>query len=194
MTIKREYRALDVQADGEEMHVTGYAAVFNERTLLWESEYSGYRYYEMILPGAFAHADMSDVVMRYNHGDSALILARTSNNTLQLAEDSRGLRISATLADTTAGRDIYALIKRGDISKMSFAFTVDRETATDDREAKIYLRKIESFGTIFDVAPVDFPAYDGTSLEARSADYFKDLEQTMQEAELRKRLRLQTYL
>lgn len=190
MTIKREYRALDVQADGEEMHVTGYAAVFNERTLLWESEYSGYRYYEMILPGA----DMSDVVMRYNHGDSALILARTSNNTLQLAEDSRGLRISATLADTTAGRDIYALIKRGDISKMSFAFTVDRETATDDREAKVYLRKIESFGKVFDVAPVDFPAYDGTSLEARSADYFKALEQTIQEAELRKRLRLQTYL
>lgn len=194
MPTKREYRELDVQADGEDMHVTGYAAVFNERTLLWESEYSGYRYYEEIAPGAFSGADMSDVVMRYNHGDRAMILARTSNNTLQLAEDSRGLRISAALADTTAGRDIYALIRRGDISKMSFAFTVAKETAEDDREGKTYLRKIEAFGTIFDVAPVDFPAYDGTSLEARSADYFKNLEQTMKEAELRKRLRLQTYL
>lgn len=193
MTTRREYRSLDVQADGEDMHVTGYAAVFNERALLWESQYSGYRYYEMIMPGAFASADMSDVVMRYNHGDSAMVLARTKNNTLQLVEDSRGLRISATLADTTAGRDLYALIKRGDISKMSFAFTVAKETADDDREAKTYVRKIEAFGTIVDVAPVDFPAYDGTSLEARGADYFRDLEQTMQEAELRKRLRLRTY-
>lgn len=193
MTNKREFRALDMQAD-DSMHVSGYAAVFNQRTLLWESEYSGYKYYEEIIPGAFANADMADVVMRYNHGDGALVLARTSNDTLQLIEDDVGLRISATLADTTVGRDMYALIKRGDISKMSFAFTVSKETSEDDRESKTYLRKIESFGRIFDVSPVDFPAYDGTSLEARSAEYFKELEKQVREQELRKKLLILTYL
>lgn len=189
-----EYRALDVKASGDEMHVEGYAAIFNERALIWESEYSGYKYFEVISPGAFDGADMSNVVMRYNHSDETPLLARTTNNTLILDVDQRGLHISATLADTTVGHDVYTLIKRGDITKMSFAFSVAKESAEEDRDAKTYTRNIQQFGTIFDVAPVNFPAYEGTSLEARNAQQFKQFEATQREEQRRKMLILQTYV
>lgn len=174
--------------------VEGYAAVFNQRTLIWESEWSGWKYMEVIDRNAFDGADMSDTVFKYNHGDIAMVLARASNNTLTMKTDDKGLRISADIIDTNNGTDVYKLIKRGDLNKMSFAFTVKNERSESDRENKIYTRTITAFDKIYDVAVVDFPAYDGTSIQARSKEYFVDLEKDLQEEKRRKKLYLMTYL
>lgn len=174
--------------------VEGYAAVFNQRTLIWESEWSGWKYMEVIDRNAFDGADMSDTVFKYNHGDIAMVLARASNNTLTMNTDDKGLRISADIIDTNNGTDVYKLIKRGDLNKMSFAFTVKSERTEVDKENKIYTRTITAFDKIYDVAVVDFPAYDGTSIQARSKEYFVNLEKDLQEEKRRKKLYLMTYL
>ncbi len=180
--------------DENKQLVEGYAAVFNQRALIWESEWSGWKYMEVIDRNAFNGADMNDTVFKYNHGDVAMILARASNNTLTMNTDDKGLRISADIIDTNNGTDVYKLIKRGDLNKMSFAFTVKSERTEVDKENKIYTRTITAFDKIYDVAVVDFPAYDGTSIQARSKEYFMDLEKDLQEKQRRKRLLLMTYL
>ena len=180
--------------DENKQLVEGYAAVFNQRALIWESEWSGWKYMEVIDRNAFNGADMSDTVFKYNHGDVAMILARASNNTLTMNTDDKGLRISADIIDTNNGTDVYKLIKRGDLNKMSFAFAVKSERTEVDKENKIYTRTITAFDKIYDVAVVDFPAYDGTSIQARSKEYFVDLEKDLQEKQRRKKLLLMTYL
>lgn len=180
--------------DENKQLVEGYAAVFNQRTLIWESEYSGWKYMEVIDRNAFVGADMKDTVFKYNHGDIAMILARANNNTLTMNTDDIGLRISADIIDTNNGTDVYKLIKRGDLNKMSFAFTVKSERTEADKENKIYTRTITAFDKIYDVAVVDFPAYDGTSIQARSKEYFVDIEKDLQEKQRRKKLLLMTYL
>ena len=180
--------------DENKQLVEGYAAVFNQRALIWESEWSGWKYMEVIDSNAFNGADMSDTVFKYNHGDVAMILARASNNTLTMNTDDKGLRISADIIDTNNGTDVYKLIKRGDLNKMSFAFTVKSERTEVDKENKIYTRTITAFDKIYDVAVVDFPAYYGTSIQARSKQYFVDLEKDLQEKQRRKKLLLMTYL
>ena len=124
-----------------------------------------------------------------------MILARTKNGTLLLSVDGVGLKISADIAPTTGGKDIYQLIKRGDINQMSFAFIVKADQVNRDEKTKEEVRRITAFDTIFDVSPVDFPAYDGTSISARSADaYIKGLEEAEKRAYRKKQLLLRTYL
>ena len=177
---------------GEGMHISGYAAVFNQKTLLWESDWSGEKYYEIIEPEAVdSDTDMTDVVLRYNHSSDALILARTGSGTLQLSVDASGIKFDADLAPTQYGKDVYALITRGDISKMSFAFTVDKEAWESDDVMKENLRRIKHIGKIVDVSAVDFPAYDGTSVTARDAGCIKELKR--REEEQRNRLIISTY-
>ena len=180
----------------ESRSVEGYAAVFDEQALIWESPFSGTKYFEVIDKRAFEGADLSDVVFKYNHGDEAMTLARTRNKTLQLTVDERGLKIHADIADTSAGRDVYELIRRKDIDKMSFKFTVEKDSMEYDEKAKTAIRRILKFDKIFDVAAVEFPAYDGTEIstvEGRSAAYFEKLEAETRQAERRKKLLLQTY-
>lgn len=189
MTIRSLTRAEDDPEEG--MVVEGYAAVFRSRTMLYESPYTGYRYFEEIEPAAFEGADMSRTVFKYNHADNGLVLARTSNDTLSLSTDEKGLRIRADIADTTVGRDLYTLIKRGDLDKMSFAFTVAVDSESDNRDDKEFVRTIKRFDTIYDVSVVDFPAYDDTSIEARGQDemFFRRLDK-----ERRKERRMRLWL
>lgn len=197
---KVELRSMEIRAsnDGgnENLHIEGYAAVFGEKTLLWESPYSGTKYYEQISREAIDNnTDMADVILRYNHSDSALILARTSNQTLRLTADEKGIRFDADIAPTTAGKDVYQLIKRGDIYKMSFAFTVDKEDWSTDSISKTETRTIQHIDTVVDVSPVDFPAYDGTSVEARdNKALIASIEKREKESELRGKLILKTFL
>ncbi len=153
----------------------------------------GLKYYEVIARGALDGADLKDVPFKYNHSDAVMVMARTRNKTLELIPDDQGLLIRAKLANTTAGRDLYELIKRGDIDKMSFAFKVAEDSY--DRETRT--RKILKIKRIWDVSAVDTPAYSDTFIAARS--YFEaqaEAERRAAEAaeELRKRLLLKTYL
>ena len=142
----------------------GYAIRFNEPAVF---DVDGVEYREVIDPRALDKTDMRDVPLRYNHSDNVMVMARTRNKTLQLIKDDEGLRILADLANTTAGRDLYELIKRGDVDKMSFAFTVAR----DDYDVETRTRRILAVDKIFDVSAVDSPAYETTSISVRS--YFE---------------------
>jgi len=193
-TAKKEIRLAEIRAlepGQEEMIVEGRAIVYDSPALMYEID--GLKYYEVIARGALDGADLKDVPFKYNHSDAVMVMARTRNKTLELIPDDQGLLIRAKLANTTAGRDLYELIKRGDIDKMSFAFTVSDDSYDKDTRT----RTITKFKRIWDVSAVDTPAYSDTSLSARS--FFEaqaEAERRAAEAaeELRKRLIIRTYL
>jgi len=173
--------------DDGKMIVEGYAAILESPTVLFKDGETEYK--EVIDRHAFDECDMADVVFRYNHASNIVTLARTCNDTLSLAVDKKGLHIRAELADVTLGRDLYTLIQRGDVSKMSFAFTV-RE---DSYDSKTHTRRILKVDRVVDVSAVDFPAYDDTSIgEAR--DYFAAQDRAFARKEEIKRLILRTML
>lgn len=195
MTVKKEIRLAEIRAleptDEKEMIVEGRAVVYDSPTLMFEM--NGVKYYEVIQRGALDGADLKDVPFKYNHSDAVMVMARTRNKTLELIPDDQGLLVRAKLADTTAGRDLYELIRRGDIDKMSFAFTVAEESYNKDTRT----RKIIKFKRIWDVSAVDIPAYQDTYISARS--FFEAQAEAERQAaevakEKRKLLILRTYL
>ena len=129
----KEIRLVDMRASEDDgMVVEGYAAVFDTVTDLgWM--------HEVIDRHAFDNADMSDIVMKYNHENSVLPMARTRGGSLQFTIDEHGLKIRAKLPETSVNRDIYTLIKEGVLSKMSFAFTVRSEEYDYDTDLEKYL-------------------------------------------------------
>lgn len=179
ITKDRQYRAFEVRAGDKENHVEGYAAVFNQETVMYE--YDGIQYKEVVDRNAFSGAQMQDVVMNYNHGGKPV--ARTKNKTLELYTDDIGLHISADLSGTDEGRRLYEEIKGGYIDKMSFAFTVN----SDEYNRDTHTRKITGIKRLYDVAAVDIPAYDTTSIQARS---FFEAEAERERAEARAALDL----
>ncbi len=154
-------------SDGEEakMIIEGYAAVYNSETVIGFDDWA---FKEVIERGAFDGANLKDVPLKYNHSDEVPILARTRNKSLKLTVDDKGLKIYAELLDTTDGIDMYKRIKAGLIDKMSFAFTVSDEEI--DTSGKMPIRRIKKFDKIFDVSVVDTPAYEDTSVFARSRE------------------------
>lgn len=146
--------------DGAAYRVRGYASTF-ERYLLWEDEDGGF--YEQIDPHAFDHADLSDVILQYDH--EGRVFARTGNGSLTLGVDDHGLWVEADLSRTSGARQLYEDIKAGMITQMSFCFTVadsriDRATNTG---------VVLAVSKVYDVSAVSIPANPGTEIEARSA-------------------------
>ena len=161
----KEIRKLDLQFRAEptedsKMEIKGYAAVFNSPET--------YGYTELIAPTAFDEADLSDVVLRYNHEDTFMVLARTRNKSLKLNVDEKGLFMDATLQDDIQShKDIFNAIKSGLIDKQSFAFVVDEDEYDYDTDT----RTITKIGKVFDVSVVDQPFYNATDVSvARSND------------------------
>lgn len=157
------------RADGTEeaeMILEGYATVFGQRTMIGNEDWG---FYEQIDRNAFDGADLSDVPLKYNHTDSVPILARTRNGSLSLTVDDKGLKIRARLLDTQDARDMYKRVQEGLIDKMSFAFTITKQE-WDDSTKPVPTRTIKQFERIWDVSVVDIPAYDGTSVYARSLE------------------------
>lgn len=159
-----ELRAEETSEQGK-MIVSGYAVRFNETTLIgWEED----GWYEVIDPHALDETNMKDVPLKYQHGDTKGVLARTRNGSLKLEIDDKGLKIRAELIDTTDNIDIYKSIKAGLLYQMSFAFDVLDQVI--DRSTNPITRKITKIGTLYDVSVVDFGAYPTTSIYARSKE------------------------
>ncbi|MEE1054408.1 HK97 family phage prohead protease [Bariatricus sp. SGI.154] len=165
----REYRQLaaplTAQAAGKridsECYVEGYATTFNDPYVLYEFE-DGTKYYEVIDRNALDGADMSDVIMQYDH--QGRVFARNSNKTLQLIPDHKGLLIAADLSKTDLARGLYQDIEAGMINKMSWAFTVEEERY--DKATRT--RTILKIKKVYDVSAVSIPANDDTSIAARN--------------------------
>lgn len=175
----RDYRAFEIRLSESEMKVEGYAATFDQETVMYE--YDGIEYKEKVDRNAFTGTQMADVVLNYNHQGKPV--ARTKNKTLKLKVDDVGLFISADLNGTEEGRKLYEEIKGGYIDKMSFAFTVSDE----DYDQESHTRTIKGIKRLYDVAAVDIPAYETTSIQARS---FFEAEAERERAEARKSLEL----
>jgi hypothetical protein len=162
-----QYREMQMRAaDTDSMVVEGYATTFNQPYVLWEDDEM--RIMEAVDSRAFEGADMSDVIMQYDHRGH--VFARIRNNTLNVRTDETGLFISADLGGTEIGRQLYTEIKGGYTDKMSFAFTVtdekiDRQMVDNKR---VITRLITKIGKLYDVSAVSVPANDGTSISARS--------------------------
>ena len=155
----------------EIMELEGYALKFNNQTLIGSEKY-GFR--EIILEGALDGTDMKKVPLKYNHEGSYLLLASTKNNSLELTVDKIGLKFKATLINTTSNRDVYLSVKEGLLSECSFAFICDPDGGYEwDWEPEIPLRKIKKISRLFDIAIVDLPAYNDTSVNARSLESFE---------------------
>ena len=173
LTEGRQYRAVvEIRAIPEELTdkkiVEGYATTFNAPYELWR--YGGYIFMEQVDAHAFDEADMSDVIMQYDH--EGRVFARISNQTLELTVDEHGLKIWADLSGTEIGRQLYEEIRGGYTNKMSFGFTVDEdnELTTEDRETGTVtvLRTITRIGKLYDVSAVSLPANNATEISARS--------------------------
>ena len=163
----REFRALDGAEDNSKI-VEGYATTFSDPYVLWEEP--GYRVLEQIAPDAFNGADMSDVIMQYDH--RGRVFARLSNNTLQLTVDEYGLRVRADLGGTELGRQLYEEIRGGYTTKMSFAFRIakDQRDITEDFETGdvTVMRTITKIAKLYDVSAVSLPANPATTIAARN--------------------------
>lgn len=162
--VQIEARAEDDEAPG--MFVEGYATTFNDPYELWRDD--DYVVFEQIDRHAFDEADVSDVIMQYDH--EGRVFARTSNGTLTLAADNHGLKIVADLSGTEIGRQLYEEIRGGYTDKMSFGFTVDADERliTEENGVTTVLRTITRIRKLFDVSAVSLPANNATEISARS--------------------------
>lgn len=183
MQIERRVVTLDrariLRAEGEDGEpgevkgFQGHAAVFGERTLIGGAQWG---FVETIRAGAFADAltrDDLDVKFLDQH-DPSRLMASTSGDTLRLSEDKTGLVADADPADTSVWRDVQVLLERGDLDKMSFAFSMEggevlwRQLEDDDPDFPgMEEREIVKIGRLFDVSTVTYPAYSGTDAGLR---------------------------
>lgn len=175
----------EMRMEGEESRkVVGYAAVFNSDS----EEMWGFK--ERIAPGAFDEAiSVSDVRALFNH-DPNMLLARTSSGTLTLSVDERGLRYEFEAPNTTAGNDLLEMLKRGDVSQSSFAFTV-KDEKWDEVKDEMPIRTITKVKRLYDVSPVTYPAYPDTTAARRSLDQWR--KEHEEEKEEPKIIRRRTY-
>lgn len=153
-------RAETRAADGSQgvLRLSGYAALFNS-----PSERMG-RIVETIDPRAFDQVLTTNPDVRFQAEHSGLALARTTNDTLRLGTDDRGLWFEADLnPNTQAGRDLYALVERGDITQMSFGFTIDDEQLDDAGDT--VRARIMRIGRLFELSAVTFAAYPATTVD-----------------------------
>jgi HK97 family phage prohead protease len=174
MIERRFLKAAECRAKGDDAKpgLEGYAAVFNQEYVLYED--TGMRWVETIKPGAFARVlkEKQDVRCLFNH-DPNQVLARTENGTLVMAEDRKGLGYDAVLdSRTRVGQDVRCFVDRKDVTGCSFSFRVGtqlwREEEQDGGKMTVYTREIEEISELYDVGPVTYPAYEGTSVGARS--------------------------
>lgn len=148
----------------KKMRIRGYAALFNS----WSHNLGGF--IEQIAPGAFDEAlkKKPDVVCNIQHTGGLTTVARTSNGSLRLWVDDKGLAYEADLVDTNAGRDLYEQCRTGCIHESSFCFRITKSDEQWDFSCKPAKRTITGIYELLDVAPVDHPAYPKTSVWAVS--------------------------
>lgn len=154
------------ETDDKGRIITGRPIVYNSRTDL------GY-FDEVIESGALANTDLTDVRFLVNHDFSKIPLARSrrnnGNSTMQLVTDEMGLSIRVHLdtENNAEARSLYSAVERGDISGMSFMFSVNGEE-WDNLESEHPTRRIKDIGSVVEVSAVTFPAYESTEIQARS--------------------------
>ncbi|EHQ3483999.1 HK97 family phage prohead protease, partial [Escherichia coli] len=146
-----EIRSSEITTSGAGT-LTGYVVRWDKLSeLLWGE------FYEKFQRGAFTEwlAAGNDVRGLYEH-DHSMLLGRTRSGTLKLEEDETGLRFELTPPDTSTGRDVIELVKRGDISGMSFGFRSRKDvwdTTTDPCVRTVLVAEL------YEITVTSVPAY-----------------------------------
>lgn len=173
MEIRSTANSLEIRlTEGDELEVRagvgeqpskliGYAAVYNSLS----ADLGGFK--ERIMPGAFkgSVAGSTDIRALVDH-DSTKLLGRTSNGTLRLAEDAKGLRIEIDLPDTSYARDTRNLIARKDVRGMSFGFLIPDGGQRFTKESGQTIRELTNID-LREVTVTSVPAYGDTSVQVR---------------------------
>ena len=167
--LERRMYNFEVRAENTENGaiLTGRPVVYNSRTDL------GY-FDEIIVSGALDQTDLTDVRFLVNHNISNIPLARSrrnnGNSTMKLTPDQFGLNmdfVQLDIENNSEAKSLYSAVNRGDISGMSFMFSIDAER-WEDLETDHPTRYIEKIGSIVEISAVTFPAYDATTIQARN--------------------------
>lgn len=157
----------EVRNDSEsgKSYIEGYGIVFNK-----ESRMLG-DFVEVIERSAVDDADMTDIMGRYNH---EVLIGRSTSGTLTYTVDDYGVKYRIELPKSATGEHIRELVERGDVDGSSFMFDIaDGGQRWEEQEDKTYKRYISKFGGVYDMGPVDRPAYPDTTVAKRSLDEFK---------------------
>ena len=176
--VRRAYTS-EFKTEGNKL--TGLAAVYESRTNI------GNLFHEVIERGALDETDLTDVLFFVNHDLTKIPLARSrrnnGNSTMQLRVDERGLNVEPTLdlENNADARALYSAVKRGDITGMSFLFTV-KEDVWEDLDASVPTRRIKKIARVREVSAVNFPAYDATEISAREVRSGRSDEQALENA------------
>lgn len=171
--------SLDISSD-DEYNITGRPIVYGSKTNI------GY-FDEIIERGALDNADLTDVRFLVNHNRSGIPLARSrrnnGNSTMQLIPDENGLGIKVKLdvENNAEAKSLYSAVKRGDITGMSFMFSVDKDK-WDDVDSEHPTRHICSIKSVVEVSAVTFPAYDSTEINARSKEALESARSALENA------------
>lgn len=160
--------------------ITGRPIVYNSRTDLgW--------FDEIIEPGALNNTDLTDVRFLVNHDTSKIPLARsrrnTPNSTMQLMTDNDGLaiRVNLDVENNTDAKNLYSAVQRGDISGMSFMFSINDEEWSE-MESDHPTRHIKDIGTVVEVSACTFPAYEASEINARSNEALENAKMALENA------------
>lgn len=163
---------LKTRAEGDDLTIEGYFAVFNRETELWPGVF------EEIAPGAFDNTLSNDIRALINH-ETRLVLGRNNSGTLELGTDNYGLwgRVKINPKDSDA-MNLYERVKRGDVDQCSFGFNIVREE-TDWREDGTVKWTIQEVD-LHEVSVVTFPAYEDTGVSARQKQVKEHRERLLQ--------------
>lgn len=180
--LERRSYSFDVMAETKDDTdiITGRPIVYNSRTNLGFFD-------EVIESGALDQADLTDVRFLVNHDVSKIPLARSrrnnGNSTMQLMPDQEGMKISVKLdtENNTEAKALKSAVTRGDISGMSFMFSVDGEE-WEDLESDHPTRRITRIGSVVEVSACTFPAYDSTEIHARSKEALDNARSALESA------------
>ena len=170
--LERRSYAFEIRAEKDDERdqaiIVGRPIVYNQLTDLgW--------FDEIIARGALDNANLKDVRFLVNHDTSKIPLARSrknnENSTMQLTVDKDGLAIRVVLdvENNAEARALYSAVQRGDISGMSFMFSINAED-WDDLDGEHPTRTIKEIGTVVEVSAVTFPAYEQTEISTRSRE------------------------
>ena len=160
---------IEEREDGSKK-IVGLGAVYYDGTPETEYElWPGVK--ERIHKGAFARIlkESPDVRILFNH-DPNQVLGRTANGTAKVKSTKRGLEYEADPPDTQTGRDVMALLKRGDVDGSSFSFMIAKEKRIAPQDGRPEVFEILDFAALYDTGPVTFSAYAGTEAQLRGLD------------------------
>lgn len=185
--LERRAYSFEVRAEKRENDniIIGRPIVYDAKTDI------GGLFEEIIEKGALDDTDLTDVRFLVNHNTSMIPLARSrrnnGNSTMKLSVDDKGMEIETKLdiENNSDARNLYSAVQRGDISGMSFMFSIDEEDWSN-LESEYPQRRILKIGSVVEVSAVTWPAYEQTEINSRSKETLESARSALENARQQK--------